>query len=182
MLAINTQLSDLIMWNSGKFTWGLGTNDILLWSALLKWPSTCSRNSEIAKENLVFFFFFHPFLCLSFAHLISLLLSLSLSPPFIFSSSLSFSVFFCLFYPTCSFQSSGGVSAGIRESRRLKGPVVLFSEGLRARAECVPAWNPRFSKLEKKPRTGREEEKASPGWAHSAPNPARLRTAFSLNN
>lgn len=31
MLAINTQLSGLIMWNCGKFTWGSGTNDIRVW-------------------------------------------------------------------------------------------------------------------------------------------------------
>ena len=56
--AINTQLSGLIMWNSGKFTWGLRTNDILVWAALVKWPSTWSRNSKIAQENLVFCFHF----------------------------------------------------------------------------------------------------------------------------
>lgn len=52
MLAINTQLSELIMWNSSKFTWCLLANDIQSGPNIAAAPAA-SQHMQIAKKKLV---------------------------------------------------------------------------------------------------------------------------------
>lgn len=51
MLAINTQLSGLIMWNCGKFTWGSGTNDIRVWPCFSEMaPAPAAGTRRLPKK------------------------------------------------------------------------------------------------------------------------------------
>lgn len=51
MLAINTQLSGLIMWNCGKFTWGSGTNDIRVWPCVSEMaPAPAAGTPRLPKK------------------------------------------------------------------------------------------------------------------------------------
>ena len=51
MLAINTQLSGLIMWNCGKFTWGSGTNDIRVWPCFSEMaPAPAAGTGRLPKK------------------------------------------------------------------------------------------------------------------------------------
>lgn len=91
MLAINTQLSGLIMWNCGKFTWGSGTNDIRVWPCVSEMaPAPAAGTLRLPRKIWSHFVVLdaspHPPLPLRLSFLTALPLPPPISPFFSFPS------------------------------------------------------------------------------------------------
>lgn len=109
LLAINTQLSGLIMWNSSKFTWSLLVNDIQPGPTIAAAPAAQDR--QIAKENL-------------FLHLTHLSLPPTHpSPPL--PATWSFLLLLSPSIPTVRFNSKTATCFGYSSQLRPRPPTVV---------------------------------------------------------